>query len=132
VGGAGDWWPNGPAVSSSIVCLLSGRGRRTGRWRSTPVVVLDHLGGRYLLAAYGDTDWSRNLRAAGGGRLVTRSRVEEFTAIEVAVEQQPPLIAAYLREFGGLPHVGRTFRALPDPAHHRVFLITTAPTSATS
>ncbi len=108
----------------SVVCLLSVRGRTTGQWHSSPVVVLEHDGQRYLVAAYGDTEWSRNLRAAGTGRLTRRRRVEEFTVAEVPVEQRQPLIEAYLRQFGKLPTVARTFRALPDPAHHPTFRIT--------
>jgi hypothetical protein len=108
----------------SIVRLLSVPGRTTGRWRSVPVVVLEHDGHRYLMAAYGDTEWSRNLRAAGIGRLSGRGLVEEFTTIEVPAEQRPPLIGAYLQEFGTLPTVASTFRALPDPADHPTFRMT--------
>ena len=46
----------------SMVSLLSVPGRTTGEWRSNSVVVLDHDGGRYLVSAYGDTEWSRNRR----------------------------------------------------------------------
>jgi len=108
----------------SVVGLLSVPGRTTGRWRSVPVAVLEHEGHRYLMATYGNTEWSRNLRAAGIGRLSRRGRVEEFTTTEVPVEQRPPLIGAYLRQFGTLPTVASTFRALPDPADHPTFQIT--------
>ena len=108
----------------SVVCLLSVRGRSSGQWRSSPVAVLEHDGRRYLVAAYGNTEWSRNLRAAGTGRLTRRRRVGEFTAAEVPVEQRQPLIEAYLRQFGKLPTVAKTFRALPDPADHPTFRIT--------
>jgi hypothetical protein len=108
----------------STVRLLSVPGRTTGRWRSVPVVVLEHDGHRYLLAAYGNTEWSRNLRAAGIGRLGGRGPVEEFTTTEVPAEQRPPLISAYLQQFGTLPTVASTFRALPDPADHPTFRIT--------
>ena len=37
--------------------------------------------------------------------------------------ERPPLIAEYLRRFGRLPTVERTFRALPDPADHPTFRI---------
>lgn len=107
-----------------IVTLLSVPGRVTGTWRSTPVAVLRHDGQEYLLAAYGDTEWSRNLRAAGAGRLTRRGHVEDFTAVEVRPDELPPLMADYLRQFGTLPTVGRTFRALPDPADHPAFRIT--------
>jgi hypothetical protein len=75
------------------------------------------------MAAYGDTEWSRNLRAAGIGRLSGRGRIEEFTTTEVPVDQRPPLIGVYLQQFGTLPTVASTFRALPDPADHPTFRI---------
>jgi deazaflavin-dependent oxidoreductase (nitroreductase family) len=108
----------------SVVCLLSVPGRTTGEWRSNPVVVLEHDGERYLVGAYGHTEWSRNLRAAGRGRLTKQGRTEAFAAVEVSVEQVPPLLDAYLQQFGKLPTVGRTFRALPEPADHPTFRIT--------
>src|SRR5450631_2375357 len=38
----------------SVVWQLSVRGRRTGRWHTVPVAVLDHDHERYLLAPRGD------------------------------------------------------------------------------
>jgi deazaflavin-dependent oxidoreductase (nitroreductase family) len=116
----------------SVVSLLSVPGRASGQWHSTPVAVLEHGGEEYLVSAYGDTEWSRNLRAAGAGRLTRRGDAEVFTVAEVPVDQRPPLIAAYLREFGSLPTVERTFRALPDPADHATFRITSTTTGLRS
>ena len=109
-----------------LVSRLSVPGRVTGRWHTVSVAVLEHDGKRYLLAPAGDTDRSLNLRASGRGRLEHRGQVEEFTATEVPVEERPPLIDAYLARFRKMPIVARTFRALPDPAHHPTFLITSA------
>ncbi|HEY5986230.1 MAG TPA: nitroreductase, partial [Streptosporangiaceae bacterium] len=39
-----------------VVSRLSVRGRRSGRWHTVPVAVLDHDHGRYLLAPRGETD----------------------------------------------------------------------------
>jgi len=39
------------------------------------------------------------------------------------VEGSPALIGAYLQQFGTLPTVASTFRALPDPADHPTFRI---------
>ena len=108
----------------SIVSVLSVPGRTTGRWHSAPVAVLEYEGGPYLIAAYGHTQWARNLRASGAGRLTRRRRrPEPFTAVEVPPGERPPLIAEYLRRFGPLPTVEKTFRALPDPADHPTFRI---------
>ncbi|WP_322754753.1 nitroreductase family deazaflavin-dependent oxidoreductase [Frankia sp. Cas3] len=108
----------------AIVHSLTVPGRVTGRERTVPVAVLDHGGQRYLISAYGDTEWSRNLRAAGHARLRGRRRSERIETIEVPTEDRRPLIAEYLRQYGRLPTVQRTFDALPDPANHPTFRIT--------
>jgi len=107
----------------SVVSLLSVPGRTTGKWRSNPVAVLEHDGERYLVGAYGHTEWSRNLRAAGHGRLTAKGHTVDFTAVEVPAVQVPPLIDAYRERYGSLPTVGRVFRSLPEPSDHPVFRI---------
>jgi deazaflavin-dependent oxidoreductase (nitroreductase family) len=107
-----------------VLSTLAVRGRRTGRWRTVPVAVLDYEGDRYLIAPRGETDWVRNLRAAGGGRLTRRGETEDFHVVEVAVADRPPLISAYLGQFGRFPTVRPTFRELPDPADHPTFRLT--------
>lgn len=109
-----------------VLSVLAVRGRRSGRWREVPVAVLEHEGQRYLVAAYGNTEWSRNLRAAGTARLTRRGRTEEFDAVEVPVEHRQPLLEAYLERFGRYPNVAPSFRALPDPADHPTYRITNA------
>jgi hypothetical protein len=108
----------------SVISLVSVQGRVTGEWHSVPVAVLERDGEQYLLAVYGDTEWARNLRASGGGRLTRGGRVEHFTAVEVPAEQLPSLVEDYLARFGKLPTVGRTFEELPEPADHPAFRIT--------
>jgi F420H(2)-dependent quinone reductase len=109
-----------------LVSRLSVRGRTTGRWHTVSVAVLEHEGQRYLMAPYGDTDWSLNIRVSGYGRLEKSGQVEELTAIDVPVDQRPPLIEAYLRRYAKMPTVARSFRSLPGPEHHPTFLITSA------
>jgi deazaflavin-dependent oxidoreductase (nitroreductase family) len=108
----------------SVLSTLSVRGRKSGLWRRVPVAVLDHGGERYLIAPRGHTDWSRNLRAAGSGRLTRKGRTEEFEVAEVPVTERAPLIEVYLKQFGRFPTVAETFRELPDPADHPTFRIT--------
>jgi deazaflavin-dependent oxidoreductase (nitroreductase family) len=111
-------------LNRDMVAILSVRGRASGQPRSTPIVVLEHDGERYLVTPYGNTEWVRNLRAAGAGQLKQRGRTEEFTATEVPVDQRAPIIEAYLRRYGRMPTVARTFAQLPDPAQHPTFRIT--------
>ena len=108
----------------SIVHSLTVPGRVTGRERTVPVAVLDQNGERYLISAYGDTEWSRNLRASAHARLRGRRWTQDIDTVEVPIDERPPLIAEYLRQYGSLPTVQRTFDALPDPADHPTFRIT--------
>jgi deazaflavin-dependent oxidoreductase (nitroreductase family) len=79
--------------------VLEVKGRKSGEWRQTPVNPLEFEGGRYLVAPRGNTQWVRNMRVSGGGRLVRGRRVEEFTAKEVPEDQRPPLLRAYLEKW---------------------------------
>jgi deazaflavin-dependent oxidoreductase (nitroreductase family) len=79
--------------------VLYVRGRTSGQWRSTPVNVLTHDGHRYLVAPRGQTQWVRNLRAAGGGELRVGRRTEQFTAIELDDSQKPEILRAYLKRW---------------------------------
>ncbi|MDQ7904960.1 nitroreductase/quinone reductase family protein [Phytohabitans sp. ZYX-F-186] len=115
-----------PLFRPAIVARLSVPGRRSGEWRTTPVVVLDHGGERYLVSVFGTTDWALDLRASGRGRLARQQRVEEFGAEEVPVGQRQPILDAYLARFAKMPHVEAAFRSLPDPADHPTFRLASA------
>lgn len=79
--------------------VLYVRGRTSGQWRSTPVNLLNVEGRRYLVAPRGQTQWVRNLRAAGGGELRVGKMAEKFTATELADAQKPAILRAYLRRW---------------------------------
>ncbi len=104
-----------------LVPTLAIRGRRSGKWRTVPVNVLELQGERYLVAPRGNTDWVRNLRVAKEGQLRYRGRVERFRAIEIPDSAKPPIIEAYLARWAG--QVKDQFRALPNPEDHPVFRI---------
>src|SRR3954470_14259482 len=80
--------------------VLEVRGRKSGEWRQTPVNLLTFEGDRYLVAPRGDTQWVRNLRAAGGtGELRVGRRTEAFRATEVADDEKPRILRAYLKRW---------------------------------
>lgn len=80
--------------------VLYVRGRKTGEWRSNPVNLLTYEGNRYLVAPRGHTQWVRNLRAADGrGELRVGRRVEPFQATELADDEKPPVLRAYLKRW---------------------------------
>jgi deazaflavin-dependent oxidoreductase (nitroreductase family) len=74
-------------------------GRKTGEPRSTPVNLLTIDGVSYLVAARGETQWVRNLRVAGQGQLRVGRRDETFTYRELADDEKPAILRAYLKRW---------------------------------
>ena len=87
--------------------VLSVRGRTSGEWRSTPVNPVRVGGERYLVSPRGHTQWVRNIRVSGGGRLASGRRTEDFRAEEVADGEKPTILRAYLKAWAW--EVGRFF-----------------------
>jgi deazaflavin-dependent oxidoreductase (nitroreductase family) len=79
--------------------VLEVRGRRSGEWRQTPVNLLRVDGAEYLVSPRGQTQWVKNLRASGGGRLRVGRRVERFAAVELGDDEKVPLLRAYLKKW---------------------------------
>jgi deazaflavin-dependent oxidoreductase (nitroreductase family) len=122
----------GISVAGSRV--LEVRGRKSGTPRQTPVNLLTIDGTRYLVAPRGHTQWVRNLRAGGEGRLLLGRRAESFTATELPDDDKPALLRAYLKRwkwevgafFGGVgpdSSDDELRRIAPD---HPIFRIETA------
>jgi deazaflavin-dependent oxidoreductase (nitroreductase family) len=80
-------------------CVLEVHGRTSGEPRRTPVNVLSLDDGRYLVAPRGNTQWVRNLRAAGEGELLLGGKRERFHATEIADADREPILRAYLRRW---------------------------------
>jgi hypothetical protein len=102
---------------------LAVRRRRSGEWQTIPVNVLELDGNRYLMAVRGESEWVRNLRAAGGGELRRRGKTEPFQVAEEISEpdMRARVVGAYVERWGR--QVKAIFEQLPDPADHPVFRI---------
>jgi deazaflavin-dependent oxidoreductase (nitroreductase family) len=83
------------------------RGRTSGRQYRTPVNVFPRPGGRYVLAlTYGpDTDWVKNVLAAGGCELLTAGTHIELTAPRIFHDETRHEIRVLERSILGLLHV---------------------------
>jgi deazaflavin-dependent oxidoreductase (nitroreductase family) len=120
----------GLSVAGSRV--LEVPGRKSGTPRRTPVNLLSLDGERYLVAPRGHTQWVRNLRASGSGRLLVGRRAEAFSAVELDDLEKPAVLRAYLKRWKW--EVGQFFGGVgPDSADdelrriapdHPVFRIT--------
>ncbi len=82
--------------------LLAVRGRKSGEWRTVPVNPLELDGARYLVAPRGETEWVRNIRAAGEAELRSGSKTEPFKAVELNDSEKPAVLREYLRRWGGV------------------------------
>lgn len=79
--------------------VLEVRGRTSGERRSTPVNLLTVAGDEYLVAPRGHTQWVRNIRVAGGGRLRLGRRTRDIRVSELADEAKPPILRVYLKRW---------------------------------
>ena len=79
--------------------VLEVPGRTSGEIRTTPVNVLTIGESRYLVAPRGTTQWVRNVRAAGSCDLRVGRRVEHVSVEEIADDDKPDILRAYLRRW---------------------------------
>lgn len=93
--------------------VLEVRGRKSGEPRRVPVNLLSLGDERFLVAPRGQTQWVRNLRAAGEGQLLLGRRREPFTATEVSDAEKEPILREYLRRWKW--EIGQFFQGVgPD------------------
>ena len=96
--------PMGPNVPLTV------RGRTSGLPRTVPVAVVAIDGRRYVIGAYGDVQWVRNLRAAGEATVRLRGRDVHVHAAELDGEQARTFFGETLPGFiRRLPWIGRMF-----------------------
>jgi deazaflavin-dependent oxidoreductase (nitroreductase family) len=109
--------------------ILTVRGRKSGQPRTTVVAPIEVDGQRYLVAPRGNTEWVRNLRAAGEGDLRLGRKHERFTAAEIPDGEKPPVLRPYLviwksemnKFFNGVSADSPEDELLREAADHPVF-----------
>jgi deazaflavin-dependent oxidoreductase (nitroreductase family) len=104
--------PMGPMI------LLTVRGRTTGQPRTTPVDLLERDGRRWLVATHdgANSNWVRNLRAAGEGILTHGRHRQEVTAVELSPEVSGPVLKEVLGPRLASPVRGVVLRRTLDVA----------------
>lgn len=82
--------------------LITIRGRKSGKPRTTPVAVAEINGERWVIGTFGEVNWVQNLRSAGRATLTLGSRREEVTARELVGEERAlwfrDVLAPYARK----------------------------------
>ncbi|HEX3538921.1 MAG TPA: nitroreductase/quinone reductase family protein [Acidimicrobiales bacterium] len=80
--------------------VLETRGRTTGEPRRTPVNLLTLDGRDYLVAARGETQWVRNVRAdAGRLTLIKGRRRQPRIGQQLNADEAIPVLRAYLKRW---------------------------------
>ncbi len=98
----------GPAATSlgvapPDVITLEVPGRRSGVIRRTTMVRAGCDGGHYLVSLAGESDWVRNVRAAGGQVVIAGRHRRAARLTEVGPQLRAPVIHAYLLRWGRRP-----------------------------
>lgn len=91
--------PAGPAV------LLSVRGRKSGKIITIPVELVETSSSRFLVAAFGEVNWVRNLRAAGQAQLTRKRRTETIAVVELEPREAAPVLKQFLKESQGVSFI---------------------------
>src|SRR5215472_3062844 len=120
-------------VKIGRMSLLTVRGRKSGQPRTTPVWLAEYEGQRFLVSTYGQTNWVRNLRAAGEAVLTRSRRSERISVVEVGAKEAAPILRHFVLT---VPAVVRpSFDVTPvaplstferKVARHPVFRVTSA------
>ena len=83
-------------IAASYAHILTVRGRTTGRLHSTPVDVITVGQDRWLVGAYGPSNWTRNARAAGEVTLCRGRRSQRYTVSEPDPRDAVPVLREYI------------------------------------
>lgn len=90
------WWS--ALGRSKEMAVLEVRGRASGQWRSTPVVVATVEGNRYLVSMLGPgSEWVKNVEAAGGEAVLRQGRPQRVRLVIVPPAERAPILKEYVR-----------------------------------
>jgi hypothetical protein len=91
----------------NYLVTLEVMGRKSGKMTSFPLAMTVMNGERYLVSMLGEeTNWVRNVQAAGGKARLRHGISEQVLLKEVDVGQRAPILKAYLQLApGARPHI---------------------------
>lgn len=91
-------WYSGLGLPPRIMAVLEVRGRKSGQVRSSPIVMTEVDGKRYLVSMLGpSSDWVKNVEAARGDAVIRQGRRERVHLVAVAREERAPVLREYVR-----------------------------------
>jgi len=90
-----------------------------------PVIPLEHDGSLYVVSTRGESDWAKNVRAAGMVRLGQKGNFTVYAATEVPTEARTDILTAYRKKAGR--EVNAYWKKLPHDSDHPTFKLTPTP-----
>lgn len=100
--------PVGPSA------LLSVRGRKSGKIYTVPIALVKKSGTSFLVAAFGEVNWVRNLRAARQAELTQRRHTEAIGVVELGTREAAPILKQFLRESQRVSFIKPYFHVTPQ------------------
>jgi deazaflavin-dependent oxidoreductase (nitroreductase family) len=104
-------------MGAEYLHLLTVKGRKSGQPISTPVDVMELGGERWLVAAYGVTNWVHNVRASGEAALARGGRTAKFKVVPATAEEAVPVLRKYIAD---VPVTRAYFDATPDASDEAI------------
>jgi len=117
-------------IGGKSTYLLTTTGRRTGQTRTTPVVLVENDGDRWLVSPYGIVGWVYNVRAQPEVALRHGRRAETLHAEEVDPATAGPILQRYVRNvrvtapFFDAKGDGPVEKFIEEAPRHPVFMLT--------
>jgi deazaflavin-dependent oxidoreductase (nitroreductase family) len=93
--------------------LLSVRGRKSGKISTIPVALVEQDGTSFLVAAFGEVSWVRNLRVTGQAQLTRRRRTEAIGVVELEAREAAPILKQFLTSYQRVPFIPPYFDVTP-------------------
>jgi hypothetical protein len=87
-----------------------------------PVIPLELDGSLFVVSTRGESDWVKNVRAAGKIRLGQKGQFETYATTEVAADRREEILKAYRKKAGR--ETNGYFRRLPGPLDQPAFRLT--------
>jgi deazaflavin-dependent oxidoreductase (nitroreductase family) len=102
------------------LALLSVRGRTSGKVYTTPVALVQQDHEQWLVAAFEEVNWVRNLRAAGSAHLIRGRHTEAIEVIELEMSKAAPILQVFLERYQRVPFIPPYF-SVTSPSSRAAF-----------
>jgi deazaflavin-dependent oxidoreductase (nitroreductase family) len=78
--------------------LLTVEGRKTGQLHTIPLSIVEYNGDRYLVGSRGETNWVKNVRAAGKVTISRGRRYQVLPVTELDPADAAPVLHAFANQ----------------------------------